>query len=225
MAYSVTLRFDDGVTQALSVAPDHCVLDAALEAGLPLVHQCKVGSCATCVGTVREGSLEMPQGRSIPLLAHEIAEGQSLLCIAQVTSDALIDLPYPSSLVFGEPPVAFTATIQDVESLAPTVARLVIKVPNGVKPKFQAGQYMRLKVPGTEEWRSYSMASTARDLPRVEFLIRLLPSGAMSDYLRDRAAWATRSKRKDRSVPSSCATAGRNISSSQAARVSPRCCR
>ena len=49
---------------------------------------------------------------------------------------------------------------------------------------FHAGQYVRIKVPGTDQWRSYSMCSTTRDLPKMEFLVRIIPGGAMSEYLR-----------------------------------------
>lgn len=42
-------------------------------------------------------------------------------------------------------------------------------------------------MPGTEEWRSYSMASTMGDLPELVLLLRVLDAGVMSDYLRSRA--------------------------------------
>ena len=38
--------------------------------------------------------------------------------------------------------------------------------------------------PDTNEWRSYSMASMPRDLPQLEFLVRLIDGGTMSEYLR-----------------------------------------
>jgi benzoate/toluate 1,2-dioxygenase reductase subunit len=41
-------------------------------------------------------------------------------------------------------------------------------------------------VPGTDEWRSYPIASGEHEQGRLSFLIRVLPSGAMSDYLRNR---------------------------------------
>lgn len=176
------------MTHDLLVGDGQPVLDAALDAGVQLVHQCRAGTCSTCVGVVASGRVEMPAGKSIPLLAHELADGQRLLCIATATEDSVVDLLYPASLLSEDGPVAFTATVLEIEQLGGSVARLVIKAPSSVKPKFQPGQYMRLKVPGTGEWRSYSMASTARELPKLEFLVRLLPQGAMSDYLRDRAA-------------------------------------
>ncbi len=53
--------------------------------------------------------------------------------------------------------------------------------------KYQAGQFAQLQVPGTETWRNYSYAHPADGRDELEFIIRLLPDGVMSNYLRDRA--------------------------------------
>ena len=52
---------------------------------------------------------------------------------------------------------------------------------------FKAGQFAQLQVPGTDAWRNYSFAHPADGRTELEFIVRLLPDGVMSDYLRDRA--------------------------------------
>ncbi len=52
---------------------------------------------------------------------------------------------------------------------------------------YKAGQFAQLQVPGTDSWRNYSYAHPADGRNELEFIIRLLPDGVMSDYLRDRA--------------------------------------
>ena len=52
---------------------------------------------------------------------------------------------------------------------------------------YKAGQFAQLQVPGTESWRNYSYAHPADGRNELEFIVRLLPDGVMSDYLRDRA--------------------------------------
>ena len=52
---------------------------------------------------------------------------------------------------------------------------------------FMPGQFAQLQVPGTDVWRNYSYAHPADGRTELEFIIRLLPDGAMSNYLRDRA--------------------------------------
>ena len=49
---------------------------------------------------------------------------------------------------------------------------------------FLPGQYARLSIPGTDSWRSYSFAN--RPGNQLQFLIRLLPDGVMSNYIRER---------------------------------------
>ena len=52
---------------------------------------------------------------------------------------------------------------------------------------FKAGQFAQLQVPGTDVWRNYSFAHPDDGRTELEFIVRLLPDGVMSDYLRDRA--------------------------------------
>jgi NAD(P)H-flavin reductase len=49
---------------------------------------------------------------------------------------------------------------------------------------FYAGQYANLTVPGTTQRRAYSMANPPEPSAPLEFLVRLLDGGAMSDFLR-----------------------------------------
>jgi benzoate/toluate 1,2-dioxygenase reductase subunit len=79
------------------------------------------------------------------------------------------------------------ATVVALEWPAGRVARLAVEVDRANGFDFQSGQYVRVNAPGTGEWRSYSMASTPHDLPRLEFLVRIIAGGAMSEYLRTRA--------------------------------------
>lgn len=50
---------------------------------------------------------------------------------------------------------------------------------------FLPGQYARLQIPNSEDWRSYSFANRPNVNNQLQFLIRLLPNGVMSNYLRE----------------------------------------
>jgi benzoate/toluate 1,2-dioxygenase reductase subunit len=65
--------------------------------------------------------------------------------------------------------------------------RLELELADGDWLDFRPGQFINVRVPGTETVRSYSMATTVERLPRIELLIRLLPGGVMSDWLLNRA--------------------------------------
>jgi ferredoxin-NADP reductase/ferredoxin len=184
----VELRFTDGESRTIDVDDGETVLAAAKRAGHKLASQCEVGTCCTCVARLHEGAAEMPAGQVTALTRDEVAGGQRLLCQTRVLSDAAaFGLDYPTSVLTGYPTVLFTAKIQRLTWLSDTVVQLDLKVPKAVRLRFMAGQYCRIKVPGTDAWRSFSMASGEHEHGKLSFLVRVLPSGAMSDYLRDKA--------------------------------------
>jgi ferredoxin-NADP reductase/ferredoxin len=184
-AQRVTLRFEDGVEKEIEVGGDEFVLDAALRQGVPLVYQCRSGSCSTCVGQMVSGTLEMARDRALSLIASEIAEGKRLLCSSHALGPSVVRRHYPSTLIYAEERRNFEARVAGVEWPVPSVAKLAIALEGRAGFSFHAGQYVRIKVPGTDQWRSYSMCSTPRDLPKMEFLVRIIPGGAMSEYLRN----------------------------------------
>lgn len=188
MSSQVSIHFADGEAKQFPVAEDQTVLAAAQEAGYPLVSQCEVGTCGTCVATIHGGRAEMPTDRPLSVSDAEIALGDRLLCQARVlTPNAQFEVHYPSALLSANPPVEFRGKITAITWLAASVVELEIKLPKGFRFGFTPGQYCRIQVPDTDEWRSYSMASAENEKGKLVFLVRILPDGAMSNFLRDRA--------------------------------------
>ncbi len=99
----------------------------------------------------------------------------------------MIELQYPADdnaarLVTG------TAVVSSIERVSDSAVLLRLDVSALADPLvYKAGQFAQLRVPGTESWRNYSYAHPADGRDELEFIIRLLPDGVMSDYLRDRA--------------------------------------
>ncbi len=192
-ACRVHLRFEDGAAREIEIASGELILDAALRQAVPLIHQCRSGSCGTCVARLVDGMVEMLHDRALSLMPYEIAEGRRLTCSAYALSDSTLALDYPGALIFGGDPreaphrSTLAATVRAIEWPAESVARLVLELDRDSEFSFHAGQYVRLRIPGTDQWRSYSMATTARDLPAMEFFVRFILGGAMSEYLRTRA--------------------------------------
>jgi ferredoxin-NADP reductase/ferredoxin len=184
-AHKVTFRFEDGAESTVTVEEGEFILDAAIRQDLRLVHQCRSGSCSTCVGQIISGNVEMTRERSTSLIASEAAQGKRLLCSAYARGDAVVRLSYPSSLIREAGPQIMAAHVAELDWPAPTVAKLTIETDEDALD-FHSGQYVRIRVPGTDEWRSYSMATLPRDLPRMDFLVRIINGGVMSEYLRER---------------------------------------
>jgi ferredoxin-NADP reductase/ferredoxin len=185
-SFSVTLHFEDGDQRRIEVESGEFVLDAALRQGVPLVHQCRSGSCSTCIAQLIAGDIVMAPERATSLLAAEAAEGKRLLCSSYAGADSDVRLHYPAALIYGAEQRTLAALVDAVEWPSPMVAKLTLELPQDNEFTFHSGQYVRLKIPGAAEWRSYSMASTPRELPRMDFLVRILSGGLVSEYLRSR---------------------------------------
>ena len=185
MDHVVTVRYQGGAERTLRVAPGQTVLDAAEAGGVPIVSECESGICGTCVATCVRGHFDT--GRTEGLSEVEREAGKLLTCQATVESDCVLDLGYPlddnaARLVTGQ------SVVTRVEIVSPTTALLHIDASGlGETVRFQPGQFAQLKVPGTEEWRSYSYAGLPNEGNAMEFIVRLLDRGVMSDYLRQRA--------------------------------------
>jgi len=71
-------------------APDASLLEAAEEAGISLPSSCRNGTCRTCICKLVSGTVtyrvEWPG-----LSAEEKADGYTLPCVAQATSDLVLD--------------------------------------------------------------------------------------------------------------------------------------
>lgn len=185
----VTFRFKDGVEYEATSGEGETLLDVARNNEVPVIHQCLTGSCASCICKVDEGDVGMDSDRLMSLLPSEQREGFRLTCTAYAESDCVVDLDYPSTFSEDHAASQSVITITELEWVNHNTVRIEAELAEDAEMEnFEAGQYVQLKVPGTEEWRSYSMSSTERDLPEVTFYIRVLEDGVMSNYLRDRAA-------------------------------------
>jgi benzoate/toluate 1,2-dioxygenase reductase subunit len=157
------------------------VLDAGLQAGLPLLHQCRSGSCGSCAATLLEGEVAIRAGTGSTLLPGEMASGVRLLCQCEAVTPCAFQLSYGSAV--GQAARRVYALVNAVERLAPDVVRVTLELAENNWIDFRPGQYLRFKVPGSDEWRSYSPSSTALGLPQLELLVRLIDGGLMSDWL------------------------------------------
>jgi anthranilate 1,2-dioxygenase reductase subunit len=109
-----------------------------------------------------------------------------LTCQTRAQSDAAFYFYFDSALFGNNEPSRLQGTVSDVQQVSPTTAILHVEVgAAGAALDYLPGQYAHLQVPCTEYRRSYSFAC-APGSSNLQFLIRLLPSGVMTDYLRDR---------------------------------------
>lgn len=178
----VSVTFSDGTKAEFQSSPCTPILDDALAAGLPIMSQCKSGSCGTCVASLVTGLAPPIVGLAGCLLDSELSEGRRLLCSSHADSDCEFSLDYPSSVGAAAPKLA-NVFVDGVEWVAEDVVRLTTELADEDWIDFFPGQYMRVGIPDTNIIRSYSVSSCPEKLPKLEFLIKVVPNGRFSDYL------------------------------------------
>ncbi|KAK9073884.1 hypothetical protein SSX86_006478 [Deinandra increscens subsp. villosa] len=87
-SYKIAIEHD-GVTTELEVDPDETILDKALDTGMSVPHDCKLGVCMTCPAKLLSGSVDQSEG----MLSDDVIErGYSLLCVSYPKSDCQIKI-------------------------------------------------------------------------------------------------------------------------------------
>jgi len=181
-SHRVRIEFEDGETAALMVRPGEAVYAAAKRAGVTLASDCRQGQCKTCQCEARQGTLVYPADVHTTLSDDDLAAGKVLPCVGTVKGDTLLYAPYKRHGLLA--PKTKSVQLEAIEPLSQSVMRLRCKLGPATRMEFLPGQYMQIKVPGTEQLRSYSMSTAPTDRPRMEFLVRLLDDGLMSNFLR-----------------------------------------
>ncbi|KAM0985212.1 hypothetical protein ACFX13_012733 [Malus domestica] len=92
-SYSCTVRSykvvveHEGQSTELEVEPDETILEKALDSGLSVPHDCKLGVCMTCPAKLLTGTVDQSEG----MLSDDVVEGgYTLLCVSYPKSDCLI---------------------------------------------------------------------------------------------------------------------------------------
>lgn len=187
MGHSVALNFADGKTFFISVNNDELLLDAAVRQGINLPLDCREGVCGTCQGQCETGIYEQEYVDEDALSERDLAERKMLACQTRVKSDAAFYFDHDSAICNAGDTLKIETKVTAVELVSETTAILHLDASSHTEQlQFLPGQYARLQIPDTEDWRSYSFANRPNATNQLQFLIRLLPDGVMSNYLRDR---------------------------------------
>lgn len=187
MSHSVALNFADGRTFFIAVKEDELLLDAAVRQGIHLPLDCREGVCGTCQGKCETGIYEQEYVDEDALSERDLAERKMLACQTRVKSNAAFYFDHSSEICNAGEALKITTVVTAVELVSETTAILHLDASSFDKElNFLPGQYARLQIPETDDWRSYSFANRPNANNQLQFLIRLLPDGVMSNYLRER---------------------------------------
>jgi propane monooxygenase reductase component len=169
------------------VDEDETVLDGAFRQGLMLMHGCKEGQCGACKSFLLDGDVDLDRYSTFALPDFEEAEGWTLLCRAHAMTDLEVELiNYDEEILRSGIEVrTLKATVEAIEPLTRDIRRLVLRLADDEHLTFYPGQYVDIRIPGSDEHRSFSMANLPTDRGRLEFMIKLYPGGRFSGLLAD----------------------------------------
>jgi benzoate/toluate 1,2-dioxygenase reductase subunit len=183
VSHSIALSFEDGITRFVVARPDETVADAAYRNGINIPMDCGNGACGACKCRIETGRYDAGAYVEEALTDAEAALGFALACQVRPESDLAVSIMASSSACKTKPRI-FETTLRAVARLTPTTIGFTLDRPADFN--FLPGQYVNLGIPGADEQRSYSMSSAPGASP-LTFLVRDIPDGRMSTWLRDAA--------------------------------------
>ena len=183
MSYNIALQFEDGVTRIVPCGVNELVADAAYRAKINIPLDCRDGACGTCKCHCESGTFTMGEYIEDALTEDEVAQGYVLTCQMKPTSDCVVRIPASSAACKTEVGTYAGRMSRIARDSSTTVSfSLLAERPIAFLP----GQYVNLNVPGSKETRSFSFSS-APNRTELAFLIRDVPNGLMSTYMRSKA--------------------------------------
>jgi NAD(P)H-flavin reductase/ferredoxin len=151
--------------------PGENVLDVLLRNNADVPYSCRKGVCMSCISRLDEGRVG-PQSQE-NLKKTLVEQGYFLACKATVTGNMAIAAPDNKTLYT-------PARVKILQKLSGEVTRLVLQPATPLY--YHAGQYVTLRrLDGLS--RSYSLASVPFLDTALEFHVRRMPDGRMSNWI------------------------------------------
>jgi CDP-4-dehydro-6-deoxyglucose reductase len=166
---------------SFTVEDDETILDAAIRQGINLPYGCHSGFCGDCRAILTSGQIHYPKGKPPVMSDHET--GGCYSCLAKALSDITIEV---KEIVQSQDIQIRTmpCKIDRLEHLNDDVIRLYLKLPEGERLPFLAGQYLNFILNDGSK-RAFSIANAPHDDAFIELHIRHVIGGTFTDQLFD----------------------------------------
>ncbi len=135
-------------------------------------------TCGHCKIKVLSGGGDILPTEEVFITRSEKNSGIRLAC--QVKVKKSIEIYIPEHL-FGAQ--EFEAVVTNLYDLTHDIKYVCLKLIKPEKISFKPGQYIQIKIPGTDEFRAYSIASPPSKQNIIELTVRLVPGGLCSTYI------------------------------------------
>ena len=137
-------------------------------------------TCGYCRIEVLSGGGHILPTEEVFISRKERLKGLRLACQVKVKNDIEV-LISPDLLEAQE----FKVTVAKITDITSDIKYILFRVNEPAAIKFKPGQYVQFKVPGTDEFRAYSIASPPSQNNLIELIVRLVPSGLCSTYIHE----------------------------------------
>jgi NAD(P)H-flavin reductase/quinol-cytochrome oxidoreductase complex cytochrome b subunit len=163
------------------VRPDETLLEAGLRAGVPMPFECRNGGCGVCKGTILQGEVRHGPYQKSLLTEEERMVGRALLCVCTALTD--VEVEYEEAGAQRDAVIlTFDVTVAAMQRVAPDVMIVHLKLPEGARMPFRAGQYFNV-VLEDDARRAFSFATAPGDDEMIEMHVRLVPGGRFTTHV------------------------------------------
>jgi CDP-4-dehydro-6-deoxyglucose reductase len=177
---SFAIRTEPG-QHGFTVEPGQTILEAAIRQRIGLPYGCRDGKCGSCTAELLSGEVDYPSGKTHALTGQPLTA--CLTCQAVPKSDLVLrvsELETAAEISVRNLP----CRIAQKSMLNHDVVRLRLKLPDGQRLQFLAGQYLEFILADGRK-RAFSMANAPHDDQLIELHVRRVPGGEFTDFVFD----------------------------------------
>jgi CDP-4-dehydro-6-deoxyglucose reductase, E3 len=176
--FAISVHPDERI---LTARPGETILEAGLREGLPMPFDCRSGGCGECKGELLGGEVRMRPWQESALTQAERAAGKMLFCCAEPTAD--LEIAYvPVAGARPAPLRRYGGRVTALDRLAPDVMKVLLRVDDGGKLRWHAGQYIDVLLADGQR-RSFSFATAPSATDTIELHIRHIPGGLFTTHV------------------------------------------
>ncbi len=162
----------------IKISSQKTILQSLLDQGINFPHNCRVGSCTTCISKLKDGKVKELTDKAFVLTEEQMNENYILICQSIPRSDIVIE-----KTNFNQNNDFINAKITARKNLTHDILELTIELEKNIY--FQAGQYVNFYFDWLDRPRSYSMANRpfSKGNSILKFFIRKVPGGKFTEWI------------------------------------------
>jgi len=137
-------------------------------------------TCGYCKVEVLSGAGHILPTEEVFIDRKERTKGMRLACQVKVKND--LEVLIASDLLAAQ---EFKVTVEKIIDVTSDIKLIVLRLDEPSTIKFKPGQYVQFKIPETDEFRAYSVASQPSQSNKLDLAVRLVPNGMCSTYIHE----------------------------------------